>query len=312
MNIILNFFKDNKKESKISLSKNNITIGRDANCDVVINDSMVSGHHFSIISKDNKVFLVDNSSLNGTFLDGKPSLGQTAMGKKGEISFCSHKIEFEIESDITVEHSPAEKEDALNKTMISMQIPNFEKKVDPISLLKSRKVIIGIGVFFVLSLIILLLIPTGNNKKQTKNPFKARMIDSYFIQLDKRISETITDKKSIENAQNFYKVAKDKKKQINLNREAQYEVLLLIIKAKESMSEINPKPELWDTVNPELIKTKNKLKGTIQQLYTDAWVAERRGDDKKAKEIYGFVLDSVPDPESSIYKNTEIRINRLQ
>ncbi len=312
MNITLIFYKNNKKVQKFELSKDRITVGRDANCDIVINDSMVSGLHFEIFSKDNMVFVKDNNSLNGTFLDGASVVDDTAMGKRGEITFCSHKIEFVINSSIKEEANKATEEDNLNKTMISMKVPDLQKQNQIGDLLKSKKVLIGVGVFFVLSLLLILLLPSGSTKKVNKNPFKARTIDTYFIQLDKKISATVTDKASIENATNYFKLGEDKLKLKDLNRDAVYEALMFFIKAKESIVNITPKPELWDSINPKLIKTKNMLKNTIKQLYADAWVAEKRGDKEKAKEIYGYVLDTIPDPDSRIYKNTEIRINRLQ
>jgi len=312
MNITLTFYRDDKKESKIELSKNRITVGRDATCDVVINDTMVSGIHFVIFAKDNMVYLEDNNSLNGTYLNGKSISGQTTLGKKGEISFCSNKLEFSIDSDITVEKEVELSEDQMNKTMISMKVPDLQKKKNPLELLKSRKVVIGLISFFAISLMLILLIPSGSGEKQTKNPFKARMIDSYFIQFDDKISATITDRNSLANAENYYKIGKDKLKQKDLNRESIYEALILFIKAKESVMDMKPKPEIWDSINPELIKTKNQLKSIIKQLYTDAWFAEKKGDKDKAAQIYGFVLDTLPDPESAIFKNTEIRINRLK
>jgi hypothetical protein len=193
-----------------------------------------------------------------------------------------------------------------------MQVPDLKKQNQVSDLLKSKKVLIGVGVFFILSLMLILLLPSKGAKKANKNPFRARTIDTYFIQLDKKISSTVSNKASVENATNYFKLGEDKLKLKDLNREAVYEALIFFIKAKESIVEITPKPELWDSINPKLIKTKNMLKKTIKQLYADAWVAEKRGDKEKAKEIYGYVLDTIPDPNSRIYKNTEIRINRLQ
>jgi pSer/pThr/pTyr-binding forkhead associated (FHA) protein len=49
-----------------------ITIGRDANCEIVIPDRQVSRYHARLTSEKNGVILEDLASKNGTFLNGKP------------------------------------------------------------------------------------------------------------------------------------------------------------------------------------------------------------------------------------------------
>ncbi len=58
------------KSEKVDLSKDRITIGRDASSDVVIDHPVVSKHHAEIVKQGGKVFLADLGSTNGTFVNG--------------------------------------------------------------------------------------------------------------------------------------------------------------------------------------------------------------------------------------------------
>ena len=46
-------------------------IGSVAGCDIVINDSSVSGDHATILFRDNEFFIKDNFSTNGILINGK-------------------------------------------------------------------------------------------------------------------------------------------------------------------------------------------------------------------------------------------------
>jgi pSer/pThr/pTyr-binding forkhead associated (FHA) protein len=48
-----------------------LSIGRDISSDVAIVDSKVSRHHAVIIGRDGKVFIEDNNSTNGTYVNGE-------------------------------------------------------------------------------------------------------------------------------------------------------------------------------------------------------------------------------------------------
>ncbi|GHV05566.1 hypothetical protein FACS189416_5360 [Bacteroidia bacterium] len=57
-----------------------ITIGRDLDNDIVINDTKVSRHHLQIISESTENFrIVDLGSSNGTFVNDKKILGETTL-----------------------------------------------------------------------------------------------------------------------------------------------------------------------------------------------------------------------------------------
>jgi clan AA aspartic protease (TIGR02281 family) len=56
-----------------------ITIGRDTDNDVVVNDSKVSRHHAQIISDGGSFRIVDFNTTNGTFVNDSKVSGETAL-----------------------------------------------------------------------------------------------------------------------------------------------------------------------------------------------------------------------------------------
>ncbi|MBZ5516028.1 MAG: FHA domain-containing protein, partial [Acidobacteriia bacterium] len=58
------------KVEKVNLTKDRLTIGRDATSDVVINHPIVSKRHAEIVKQNGKFILVDLGSTNGTFVNG--------------------------------------------------------------------------------------------------------------------------------------------------------------------------------------------------------------------------------------------------
>jgi pSer/pThr/pTyr-binding forkhead associated (FHA) protein len=56
-----------------------ITIGRDLDNDIVVNDSKASRHHLQIICERGKFCIVDFNSTNGTFVNDKKISGETTL-----------------------------------------------------------------------------------------------------------------------------------------------------------------------------------------------------------------------------------------
>lgn len=63
---------------------NSITIGRDADCDIVIADRQVSRYHARFTNKKGSVSLEDLASKNGTFCNGK-QVGKEILLKDGDL-----------------------------------------------------------------------------------------------------------------------------------------------------------------------------------------------------------------------------------
>ncbi|MEI6092695.1 MAG: FHA domain-containing protein [bacterium] len=61
--------KDIDEEQRVYITDGVVTIGRNG-CDVNLNDVKVSTHHCSMYLHSDQLSLVDNSSTNGTFVNG--------------------------------------------------------------------------------------------------------------------------------------------------------------------------------------------------------------------------------------------------
>ena len=59
-----------------------ITIGRDTDNDIVVNDSKVSRHHAQIISDNGSFRIVDFNTTNGTFVNDRKVSGETALNAR--------------------------------------------------------------------------------------------------------------------------------------------------------------------------------------------------------------------------------------
>ncbi len=67
----LTYLSGANKGLTVEFSQKAVFIGRDADNDLVIDESHVSGDHAKLISRDEQVFVEDLGSTNGTFVNGK-------------------------------------------------------------------------------------------------------------------------------------------------------------------------------------------------------------------------------------------------
>ena len=65
--------------SMVPLTPTSITIGRDQNCTLVLNDSYASSHHARVFPKDGSWWLEDLNSTNGTTLAGRAVHGAVEL-----------------------------------------------------------------------------------------------------------------------------------------------------------------------------------------------------------------------------------------
>jgi len=73
--------------------KNGATIGRVPGCDLVLDDSTVSKHH-ARIHCDAGPLIEDMNSTNGTYVNGRPVDGPTALRRGDRIGLGAAKIVF--------------------------------------------------------------------------------------------------------------------------------------------------------------------------------------------------------------------------
>ena len=66
-----------------------LTIGRDPDNNISLDDEQVSRHHARLIRQDDQIILEDLGSTNGTLVNGKPITGQHALQPADIISIGS-------------------------------------------------------------------------------------------------------------------------------------------------------------------------------------------------------------------------------
>ena len=77
-------------------TKNRITIGRNSDCDIVLNNDTVSRYHATIErSADGAYTLKDANSSNGTYVNGRKIKGITRVTKKDKIYIGRHQLSLE-------------------------------------------------------------------------------------------------------------------------------------------------------------------------------------------------------------------------
>ncbi|MGD2245328.1 MAG: SpoIIE family protein phosphatase [Candidatus Aminicenantes bacterium] len=125
-----NLFVYPKKDDSFTfpLKEGKISIGRSADNDIVILDPYSSGQHAFIYPKESNYVLRDNSSKNGTFLNGKIIRAETTLNKGDEILIGSTRIVFDQEISTNVEVTETPSSSAAINSMI--QIEDILKKPD--------------------------------------------------------------------------------------------------------------------------------------------------------------------------------------
>lgn len=89
----LDVFVRDKKISTTQITDPEMRIGRDpTRCAIVISEPIVSKRHCSIITRKDRVFIVDNDSTNGTYINNEKisekelkTFDTILLGKKGNI-----------------------------------------------------------------------------------------------------------------------------------------------------------------------------------------------------------------------------------
>lgn len=89
--------------TRFPLKKEKISLGRSADNDIYIPDPFCSGHHAFIYPTEEGYVVRDNSSKNGTFLNGKAVQAETKLKKGDEVLIGSTRIFFDKEVSTNVE-----------------------------------------------------------------------------------------------------------------------------------------------------------------------------------------------------------------
>jgi pSer/pThr/pTyr-binding forkhead associated (FHA) protein len=105
--------------------KNEVTIGRKPDNDIVIDNPAVSGHHARIVKQGDEYLLEDLNSTNGTFLKERKVL-KAALRNRDEVGVAKHVIVFLNDQEVA---SPASSGPAVSSdATIVMSAPSAKAK----------------------------------------------------------------------------------------------------------------------------------------------------------------------------------------
>ena len=315
MDIKIIFYVGEKKDREFEFTGNEVKIGRSATCDIMVNDPMVSSHHLSILDVNGTTCVQDKDSINGTFLNGQPVSQPVPVQHGSEISFCQYRLEVQMAGASRPVVQQAKPEDQANKTMMISRedVEGLRKTPLPFNLEKKHMIMIGAAGGMLLLLIVLMLLPGGGSTgAEGAAPLKAGMLNTYFLQLDRSMREQAQDRNNLDRAKEYYRLGTERLKLSRLNQDAEYQALIYFYKSKNSMLDVDPRPPLWDDVNPKIAETEQSLKNRLRELFRDAWLSEKDGDRQGAIRSYQMIQEIVPEEGSTIYRTASFRIVKLQ
>ncbi|PJB83516.1 MAG: hypothetical protein CO090_01045 [Acidobacteria bacterium CG_4_9_14_3_um_filter_49_7] len=312
MSIRIVFYVNEKKDREFELTGGVMSISRGTDCHLIVNDLMVSSLHLTIFEQDGQVYVRDEGSVNGTFLNGEALSSAVPLRHKAEISFCNYKIIVHTEGAAATPESGPVEEIGGNKTMMITREELDAARVSKLPFTKKQMIIGGVGGGVLLILLILLLLPSNGTKKNAPAPMRAGMLNTYFLKLGQQVRDQIDDRKNLEQANSYYKLGLEKLKMSKVNLDAEFTALLYFYRAKGSIMEIEPRPPLWDELNPEIVQTEQQLKKKLKELFQQAWLAESDNDKEGAVRVYETIQAMIPDESSLIYRTASFRMAKLK
>jgi len=105
---------------EVTLSGGVVTIGRQPDNLLQIDNPIVSGHHARIFWENNHYVIEDNESFNGTYLNNR-SVSRAVLGDGDVIVIGKHRIEF---------HSEVGKRDASSSSVTQDRTSDWQAKVE--------------------------------------------------------------------------------------------------------------------------------------------------------------------------------------
>lgn len=84
---------------RLALTRAIISIGRDEESDIWLDDDMASRNHAELAFANGKVYLTDSNSLNGVLLNGRRIVNVALVQKGDLLEIGSHRLLFDLASD---------------------------------------------------------------------------------------------------------------------------------------------------------------------------------------------------------------------
>src|SRR5205807_4242090 len=91
---LLRIMKGANEGSMVELNAERVVLGRNADCQVVLNVPAVSREHAIIRKIQGKFYIEDNKSRNGTFLNSKEVTTRTPLKDNDRIKICDNVLAF--------------------------------------------------------------------------------------------------------------------------------------------------------------------------------------------------------------------------
>ena len=79
-----------------------ITFGRSKDCDIVFDENIVSRQHGYLLITGNKVFIVDNNSKNGIYVNGERITGRALLSYGDEVMIAKKKTLSELAAPLVI------------------------------------------------------------------------------------------------------------------------------------------------------------------------------------------------------------------
>ncbi len=108
---------------RLALTRAIITIGRDEDNDIWLDDDMASRHHAELAYANNMVYITDCDSLNGVLLNGRRIVNVALVQQGDMLEIGSHRLLFELAQAAST-RSAGEQDDPLARHAWKPFVPN--------------------------------------------------------------------------------------------------------------------------------------------------------------------------------------------
>lgn len=119
---------DGKVVDRVELNQETMTIGRQSDNDIHLDNRAISGHHARILTILNDSFVEDTNSTNGTFLNGS-LIKKQVLANNDVIKVGKHELRYINEADNT-DDNDFEKTMIINPDSDGMQATEGSKEID--------------------------------------------------------------------------------------------------------------------------------------------------------------------------------------